>query len=168
MTSRTIDNPKGESMRFAMYAEVHDWVGRVHSVPRGWTGSLLRDCWPIRFVEALKSKLKIQNTNNVRHKNVTLAPPGAFWQFPDTPFPLLNGPFRIKWNYLLLSHQRKVVDTAQDSQKVRKEWENVNHTDWFKLQIFKMMNSVNRDKAKSTKWYMIVFLFFVFTNRVSL
>lgn len=60
-------------------------------------------------------------------------PPRVFWQFTDTPFPLPNGPFRIKWNYLLLSHQRKVVYTAQDSRKVRKECENVNSIDLLRL-----------------------------------
>ncbi len=40
-----------------------------------------------------------------------------FDKFPDAPFPRASGFSRIKWNYLLLSHQRKVVDAAKDSQK---------------------------------------------------
>lgn len=74
--------------------------------------------------------------------------PRVFGQFPDTPFPLPNGPFRIKWNYLLLSHQRKVVDTAQDSRKVRKECENVNPTDLFRL-VKKNVNDVMAEQRET-------------------
>lgn len=48
-------------------------------------------------------------------------PPRDFEQFPDTPFPQANGFYRIKWNYLLLSHQRKVVDTAKELKSVQRQ-----------------------------------------------
>lgn len=59
-------------------------------------------------------------------ENVALAPGCVF--LTNFLTPLFRGrmvPTRIKWNYLLLSHQRKVVDSAKDLEKVRKDGNSV-------------------------------------------
>lgn len=84
-----------------------------------------------RFVLALRTQRMIRDSeNNIPTVKILVRCVHAlFHNFPTPVSPLVNGPFRIKWNWLLLSHQRKVVDTAEDSWKARKECENVDSID---------------------------------------
>lgn len=70
-----------------------------------------------------------------------------FRRFPKTPFPRRSGLFRIKWNYLLLSHQRKVADSARDLRRARKVYEVDSDTNLFK----EKKSIINEGKIKRTK-----------------